>query len=468
MKIKKALKKFNNAYLKNGIDVKYPDKINRHIWISNVFAFSLGIVVTPYTYIFWSDNTVFLAIGCIPQAIYYTSIPLLNRFGLINFTRLSFMVICHIAVLFYSVMLGPLSGIHLLFILTASFFILLFDTTERYKQAFSIVTTLLSISIFHIYYALGNAPPVTFSHHVTRSLSIYLFFTTFSLMMLIIYFFYYASTKAEKELSHHRDHLEELVKESTQKLEDAQAELIRKEKMAALGHVIGIVSHDLRNPLGTVRNALYTLKVYIERNNIERANQALIHAKDSLSRCDQIIEELLDLMRERKLHKRSIDIDAWLERNLKKMDIPDEIKLTMDLNCNKEALIDSDHFHRVMNNVITNAIQALEQEESKGKDLKISTSASGKQIDIKIIDNGPGIPDADFKKIFEPMFSTKRIGVGLGLPIVKDIMIEHDGGVDISSKINEGITVSLWLPLSDTGKIDEIAQTQTDSIINKI
>jgi signal transduction histidine kinase len=88
------------------------------------------------------------------------------------------------------------------------------------------------------------------------------------------------------------------------------------------------------------------------------------------------------------------------------------------------------------------------EDDSREKRVLIETESSGDRLEIRIVDNGPGIPEEIKDKIFGPLFSTKSFGVGLGIPIVKTIMEGHNGGIVIESGEKKGTTVSLWLPVT--------------------
>jgi signal transduction histidine kinase len=262
--------------------------------------------------------------------------------------------------------------------------------------------------------------------------------------------------QAEKELERHRDHLEELVQERTQELKEAQAELVRRERLSTLGQLTATIAHEIRNPLGTVRTSVFAIGDAIERDEMYRVERALQLAERNVVRCDAIISELLDYARERALHLRPTDIDAWLKAILDDRPIPQDIACTRELNCGLEIPIDSVHLGRAIINIMNNAIDALQDKKSPGNQLSVSThvveaQAGSSRLEIRFHDTGPGIPDDVLPRIFEPLFSTKAFGVGLGLPIVKNIMEQHSGGVNILSKAAgdepEGTSVVLWLPV---------------------
>jgi signal transduction histidine kinase len=147
-------------------------------------------------------------------------------------------------------------------------------------------------------------------------------------------------------------------------------------------------------------------------------------------------------------------IDAWLSRVLDEQTIPEDITCVRDLNA-KDAVniwIDSEHLRRAIINVMDNALDAMrEVEPSKhGHRLTVSTCVVKDRVEIRVSDTGSGIPDEVRDRVFEPLFSTKSFGIGLGLPIVKGIMEQHGGGVEISSQKDGGATVVLWLPRPDS------------------
>ena len=99
--------------------------------------------------------------------------------------------------------------------------------------------------------------------------------------------------------------------------------------------------------------------------------------------------------------------------------------------------------------MITNALQALSERSSAGKTLDIQTGIVDARCEIIVRDNGPGMSAEVLARIFEPMFSTKNFGVGLGVPIIKNIMEGHGGGVEYHSSPGKGTTVVMWLPLAN-------------------
>ena len=253
--------------------------------------------------------------------------------------------------------------------------------------------------------------------------------------------------KTQKALKDYSERLEEMVETRTKELEDAQDELVRKERLAALGQLTATVAHEIRNPLGTVQTSVFSIGDAIERKETKRVDRALSLATRNIRRCDGIITELLDFTRQKELKKATLDIDAWLEDLLNEQKIPEGVDCKSAINAGILVPFDPEYLRRAVINVVANAVQALEDDESPGKELKVKTAVAGNRLVIKVIDTGPGISDDIRKKIFEPLFSTKSFGVGLGLAIVEDIMAEHGGGIEIESKPGNGTAVVLWLPV---------------------
>ncbi len=255
----------------------------------------------------------------------------------------------------------------------------------------------------------------------------------------------------ENELKKYRHQLEKLVAERTRKLRDAQDELVRNERLATLGQLTATVSHELRNPLGAMRPSLYVIDKKSDRED-ERLQSAIERVDRNIERCDRIIDELLDFTRITDLDRHLTRIDDWLESVIDDQCIPEHIRVEKDFSLNNvEMAIDTGRLRRAVINVVENACHTMElgkQQTNESRDfrLKIKTGSNAERIEIAIADTGDGIPDNVLEKIFEPLFSTRGFGVGLGMSTVKQIMEQHDGGVEIDTKVDQGTNVILWLP----------------------
>ncbi|MDH5660875.1 MAG: ATP-binding protein [Gammaproteobacteria bacterium] len=257
----------------------------------------------------------------------------------------------------------------------------------------------------------------------------------------------------ESELEKHRKHLEELVEERTRDLHDVQDELVRKERLATLGQLTATVSHELRNPLGAMRPSLYVIEKRSDKED-ERLQNAIARVDRNINRCDRIIDELLDFTRITNLNLKPTRVDEWLEGVIDEQFIPEGIQVNKEFDL-KDILydIDSDRLQRVIINVFENACHSMMDDNqrlvnTKNSHVNIKAKTNSERLEIIITDTGTGIPKDILDKIFEPLFSTKGFGVGLGMPTVKQIMEQHFGGIEIESEENKGTSVTLWLPMS--------------------
>jgi len=255
----------------------------------------------------------------------------------------------------------------------------------------------------------------------------------------------------EQRLAQSNDELERRVYERTHELQEAQDELLRRERLSVLGQLTATVSHELRNPLGAMRPSAYVLRKKLEGVGDPSMTEALVRIERSIDRCDHIIEELLDFTRASRLQKTSTNLDSWLQFAVGEQDIPAGIQIDFDTGLdNLKADIDSFRMRRVVINVLENSIQALTSEDDGSIQadarIHITTGLRDGRIETRFHDNGPGIPEDVMPHIFEPLFSTKNFGVGLGMPAVQQIMELHGGGIEVASVAGQGTTVTLWIP----------------------
>lgn len=256
--------------------------------------------------------------------------------------------------------------------------------------------------------------------------------------------------KIERQLRKYHDTLEELVAQRTMELEKSQTELLKKERLATLGRLVSTIAHDLRNPLATIRAAIFTVHMKYEKKRDKEIDKLLNHADESIIRCDAIIDDLLSFGKERKLVLEPISIDPWLKNTLEKQIHPKGIFFTFDCRANTKCFLDQNHFERVVVNIFTNAIDAVSEPGITEKSITITTSSDKTATYLSFSDTGVGIPEDIREKIFEPLFSTKHLGIGLGMSITKELIIEHNGSITIDSEQGKGTTVIITLPNAET------------------
>ena len=242
-------------------------------------------------------------------------------------------------------------------------------------------------------------------------------------------------------------------KEAERGLAAAREELAKREKLAVLGQLTATVSHEIRNPLGTMRSSIHVI-----RQKLADDDPLLLRALDridrNVTRCDRIIDELLDFTRTRGFESQPVEIDPWLSALLDDQPVLVGLAIEYDLRAaGLIASIEGDRLRRAVINVYENACQAMADgyepgSTAPGSRLRVSTAVCDERLEIVLADTGPGIAADVLPKIFEPLFSTKSFGVGLGLPVVRQVLEMHGGGVEVETDPGEGTRFRLWLPVS--------------------
>jgi signal transduction histidine kinase len=237
--------------------------------------------------------------------------------------------------------------------------------------------------------------------------------------------------------------LQRRVEERTAALTAAQGELVRKERLSALGQLTATMAHELRNPLSAIRNTLFAVKETAATSglNLERP---LSRVERSVERCDRIINDLLDYTRIKDLHRSVLAADPWIEEVVGEQVFPDDVTLVRKFGADCRIAIDPERMRRVLINLLDNAAQAM-TDPGRERKITISTARVGDRFEFAIEDTGSGIASDVLPKVFEPLFSTKSFGTGLGLPMVKQIVEQHGGTIAITSETGRGTRVTVRL-----------------------
>jgi signal transduction histidine kinase len=255
---------------------------------------------------------------------------------------------------------------------------------------------------------------------------------------------------AAGEIEELNQNLEKRVDERTTELRNMQVELLRKERLSVLGQLTATVAHELRNPLSALRNSVFTVKEIVNQNGL-KLERPITRMERSITRCDRIIGDLLDFTRIRELQRTPVGFDQWLSELLDEQELPPHVEIVRDLRVGGVRIsIDPDRLRRVVINLVDNAVQAIgdpqPQHEAK---VAVTTVIVGDDVELAVSDTGRGIPPEVLPRVFEPLFSTKNFGTGLGLPTVKQIVEQHSGSINIESEMSRGTRVVIRLPLGD-------------------
>ncbi len=233
-------------------------------------------------------------------------------------------------------------------------------------------------------------------------------------------------------------------------IEQSREHLLQAEKMVMVGKLAAGMAHSIRNPLTSVKMRLFSLSRSLKLSLLQQEDFQVI--SEEVGHIDTIVQNFLEFSRPPKLNIQQISPSAvvdqtiqLLEHRLKSVDVKIEINRKQLL---PKIPVDPDQLKEVLVNLLVNACESM----AKGGMISIHeketfTQPWGRMIEIRLADNGPGIPESIRNKIFDPFFTTKEEGSGLGLSIAQRIIEEHKGRLDVSSKQDGGTIFSITLPI---------------------
>ena len=242
------------------------------------------------------------------------------------------------------------------------------------------------------------------------------------------------------------DYLEEMVQEKTEELKEAQENLLKTQRLAAIGEAAAMVGHDLRNPLQVITYALYLAEHKLESSYNGDIRKTCTIIKEQVQYMNKIVSDLQDYSRPLKTKLLETNIHELINETLSTLTIPENIKVSLvidaDLNFPK-LRVDSLMIKRVFINLITNALQSM----PNGGELTVTASQTEETALISFRDTGVGIAEEHKSKIFQPLFTTKAKGQGLGLAVCKRLIEANKGTILFESEVGEGTTFTVTLPL---------------------
>lgn len=243
-----------------------------------------------------------------------------------------------------------------------------------------------------------------------------------------------------------RKRSEEALKKTYKELEETQQQLIQSKTLAALGEFAAGLAHEIRNPLANIHaSAQYCQKKNRSEDQMKKHLDIILRNSE---RANRIIKDLLDFAKPRELSFMLCDVGEIIDKacNLTEAKRSEyhvrlEKKYAKDL---PPIMIDKTSMEQVFVNCILNALDAMKN----GGKLSITVNTEGEEFLITFADTGEGIQREDLEKIFNPFYTTKPDGVGLGLSVMHQIIQAHQGQIDVKSQRNEGTTVTMSLPIS--------------------
>jgi signal transduction histidine kinase len=224
-------------------------------------------------------------------------------------------------------------------------------------------------------------------------------------------------------------------------------EIQRSEQLAAVGELAASIAHEVRNPLAGMKGALEVLRteLSVKPSNLEIVDELLAQ----IARLENLVRDLLTFARPSAIAVQGFDLHDMLDRLLKMYkDEAEAARITIHRVYGPgtgRISADPQQMEQVFFNLIHNSIQAMEE----GGTLTVATQATRAATVIRFRDTGKGVPKDDLGRIFQPFFTTKHRGSGLGLPIVKKIIEAHGGLIEVDSTQGEGTAATISLPCTD-------------------
>ncbi|MEW6042651.1 MAG: ATP-binding protein [Thermoproteota archaeon] len=215
---------------------------------------------------------------------------------------------------------------------------------------------------------------------------------------------------------------------------------VKREKLFVIGELAARLAHDIRNPLSIIKNAIEMLIVK-EGDAEPKTLETYMKIQRAVDRISYQIDDVLNFVKPRKISLSEASLNSILSAVVGRLKIPQTVEIELPKK-DVAVVVDVANLEIVFVNLITNAMQAM---NNVGK-IKIEAHQTDKNTVIKVNDNGPGIPMENLSLIFEPLFTTKQTGTGLGLVSCKTIIEQHGGTIDVESSLGKGATFTVTLP----------------------
>jgi signal transduction histidine kinase len=245
--------------------------------------------------------------------------------------------------------------------------------------------------------------------------------------------------RAEAALQEYSGRLEEMVAERARELQETQQQLVRQEKLAVLGQMAGGIAHELRTPLGAIKNSAYFLNLVLKEPELKVKDHLAILDRE-VETCNRIINSLLSFARPQESVRREVDVNDVLQTVLSRLAVPENVKLMRQLDEALPTILAApDQLELAFGNLALNAVQAMPEGGRlivKSEVISRDTPSGRMEwVTVSIVDTGIGVPTENLNKLFEPLFTTKAKGIGLGLALVRNIVEDNGGSIEVESPL---------------------------------
>lgn len=256
------------------------------------------------------------------------------------------------------------------------------------------------------------------------------------------------NTRMVRELESWGRELERRVEERTLELLEVRDDLLRVQRLAVIGELGASIAHEMRNPLGVISNSVYCIRQRLNTSDPLLAKH-LDLIEQEVQATNRVIAQLMGLVRDVHIDARRVEPAALLERCLERAEVPEGVRVSVEAAPDVPAVrADPDRIDLVFANLVRNAVQAM----PGGGRLVIRVGRRDDGVAFSFLDTGDGIPPDDLKRVFEPLFTTKAKGIGLGLAIVRRLVEAHGGRVAVESEVGHGSCFTVTLPAWATGE----------------
>lgn len=231
------------------------------------------------------------------------------------------------------------------------------------------------------------------------------------------------------------------------RMTEAREELVRKEKLSMLGQVAGTVGHELRNPLGVMSNAVYFLQtVHSESDETTREYLGII--KNEIAAADRIVGDLLDSVRIKAPHPERVGVQQLVEQVLGRIPIPPKVEVKLEIPASLPPVsVDALQIHQVFRNLVSNALEAMP--DGGRLEIVAAEAVPGRMIAVSVGDTGIGMTPEHRARLFQPLYTTKARGIGLGLVVVKNLTLANGGSIEVHSEVGRGTSFTITLPSAE-------------------
>jgi PAS domain S-box-containing protein len=251
--------------------------------------------------------------------------------------------------------------------------------------------------------------------------------------------------------------LNKSLQEKIQQLLAAREDLVRKEKLALLGQVVGSVGHELRNPLAVMNNAVYFLQTVLADGD-ETTREYLEIIKDGVVDAESIVSDLLDSVRTKPPQPTAVSVGELIDQTLHTLTVSATITVTLDIpETLPRVRVDGRQIQQVFRNLISNGVEAMPE----GGTLAINAVANSQEgtVSVSVGDTGCGMTSEVLANLFQPLITTKARGIGLGLVVVKNLTEANGGTIEVNSQPGMGTVFTVRLPV----EMESVTNSQNKS-----